>query len=277
MTVPLQPNLHPVALVGAGPGDPELLTIRARQMLDAADVVVHDRLVSKEILSSIRPTVHLIDVGKARDAVRATQPEIHRLLIELAYTGARVVRLKGGDPYVFGRGSEEADALGAAGLRVVVVPGLSSALTAPLSAGIPVTERGVARSFAVLTVETRSGADFETLRRLAGAETLVLLMGAKRLPEICRELMRLGRPADLPAAAIERATQPQERVLRSTLGELAEDVKKHGLRPPMTTVIGEVARARESLGARAPASARAHQPLHLLRDTSATHWLQGQP
>lgn len=243
MTAPLRPLPQPVAVVGAGPGDPELLTLRARRLLDGADVVVHDRLVSAEILASIPPGVRRIDVGKARGSARKTQPQIHRLLVEQARAGKRVVRLKGGDPYVFGRGSEEVDALAAAGLEVEVVPGLSSALTAPLAAGIPVTERGVARSFAVLTVETRAGVDFAPLRRLAGADTLVLLMGAARLAEISRELMRLGRPADLPAAIVERGTQPQQRVLRSTLAELAEDAARQGLRAPMTIVIGEVARS----------------------------------
>ncbi|MEM1177100.1 MAG: uroporphyrinogen-III C-methyltransferase [Acidobacteriota bacterium] len=240
----LEASMPPVALVGAGPGDPDFLTLRARDLLDRAQVVVHDRLVSADILATLPVTAERIDVGKTPGGSRVGQGEIHRILINKARLGLRVVRLKGGDPFVFGRGSEELDALEAAGLEVEVVPGLSSAFTAPLAARIPVTERGRARNVAVLTVQTRRGVDLGPLRRVAQAETLVLMMGAAALGTICAELRQLGRPGSTPAAVVERATQGRQRIVRSTLDELPADLEAAGLRAPMTVVIGDVAAAR---------------------------------
>lgn len=244
---------HPVALVGAGPGDPELLTLRARRLIDEADVVVHDRLVSGEIMETISADILRIDAGKARGAARDSQDEIHRRLVDLARSGLRVVRLKGGDPFVFGRGSEEQDALAAEGIDSEVVAGLSSALAGPAAAGVPMTERGRAKSFAVVTAETCEQGSLEHLGKVAGADTLVLMMGASRLGDVARELIRLGRPADQPAAAIERATRPDQRVVVSTLGDLGMEVARRGLAAPMVVVLGDVAeRARLRLRAGAP-------------------------
>ncbi|MEM8933396.1 MAG: uroporphyrinogen-III C-methyltransferase [Acidobacteriota bacterium] len=234
-----------VDLVGAGPGDPELLTVRAWRAIREADVVVHDRLVSQQILDLIPAGTERIDVGKARGTVRRPQEAIQRLLVELARRGRRVVRLKGGDPFVFGRGTEELDTCLAAGIECRVVPGISSALAAPASAGVPVTERGIARSFAVVTAETRTQAGLDQLRGAVGVDTLVLMMTATRLRDVVRELIRLGRPASQPAAAIENATRAEQRVVATSLDHLANEVEHHGLGAPMTVVVGEVAaRAR---------------------------------
>ena len=240
-----------VALVGAGPGDPGLLTLKAAQLLAEADVVLTDRLVNPEVLSHVRPDAKVIDVGKTSwTGTAPRQEEINAQLIRFAQDGLRVVRLKGGDPFVFGRGSEEAAALAAQGIPFEIVPGISSAIAAPMYAGIPVTARGATQDVCIVTGhldpdDPASRVRWEALAH--GPGTLVILMGHDRLPLICKGLIRHGRPADTPAACIERGTTPEQRVVVSTLGALADDVAAAGLKAPVATVVGEVVRLRETL------------------------------
>jgi uroporphyrin-III C-methyltransferase / precorrin-2 dehydrogenase / sirohydrochlorin ferrochelatase len=234
-----------VALVGAGPGDPELITVKGRRLLAEADVVVADRLVPGLLLDELRPEVELIDASKIAYGPARAQEEINRILVDRARAGRFVVRLKGGDPYVFGRGGEEVLACAAAGVPVTVVPGVSSAIAAPAVAGIPLTHRGTAHGFTVVSGhvapdDPASTVDWPALARTR--ETLVVLMGLANLPGICATLMSHGRAADTPAAAVQEGTTPAQRVVRSTLGALAADVASAGLRPPAVVVIGDVVR-----------------------------------
>ena len=232
----------PVHLVGGGPGDPGLITSRGLELLRAADVVVHDRLIGPELLREARVDAELIDVGKGPGHAPYSQREINALLVGRARLGRTVVRLKGGDPFVFGRGSEEAAACREAGIPVYIVPGVTSAIAAPAAAGIPVTARGLARSFAVVTAHT-AGADGETpdLRALAGVDTLVILMGRAGLSAIAEQLVAAGRDPATPAACIQSATTPEQRITRATLATIAEAADRDGLQNPVVTVIGAVA------------------------------------
>ena len=211
-----------VYLVGAGPGHPDLLTVKAARLLDTADVVVHDRLVDPRVLDLIAPWAEVIDVGKRPGGPADAQDRIHRVLVAAAGRADTVVRLKGGDPFVFGRGGEEAAALRRAGVAVEVVPGITSAIAGPAAAGIPVTMRGHASGFTVITGHQDPTADrpidWEAAARLG--TTLVVLMGASRVAHIADQLMAGGLAADTPVAAIESATTPHQRVKRTTLGEL---------------------------------------------------------
>jgi uroporphyrin-III C-methyltransferase len=233
---------HPVALVGAGPGDPDLLTVRAARLIGQADVILHDRLLDRRVLGLARPGARLVDVGKPSGDARAnggtTQERISELLVLFALAGGRVVRLKGGDPFVFGRGREEADALERAGVPWIVVPGVSSAFAAPAAAGIPVTHRAVAASFTVVTGTRADGEpepDWPGLARLGG--TIVVLMGVARRAAIAHSLMAGGLAPSTPVAAVIDATQEGEAVVTGTLGTLADlDV-----RSPAVLVIGAVA------------------------------------
>ena len=240
-----------VALVGAGPGDPGLLTLRAAELLAEADVVLVDRLVHPDVLAHCREGVELVDVGKTSwTGTAPRQEEINAQLVAYAKAGKRVVRLKGGDPFVFGRGSEEAGALAAEGIGFVVVPGISSALAAPAYAGIPVTARGYTQDVCVVTghLDPEDPASRVRWQALAqGPGTLVVLMGHDRLPLLTASLIRWGRPADTPAACIQQGTHAEQRVVVSTLGQLADDVSQAGLHAPVATVIGEVVRLRETL------------------------------
>jgi uroporphyrin-III C-methyltransferase len=229
-----------VHLVGAGPGDPELLTVRAARLLGAADVVVHDRLVGPGVLELCRPGAELIDVSKRPGVDAPAQDEINELLIARARAGRDVVRLKGGDPLVFARGAEEAGALAAAGVPFDVVPGISSALAAPAAAGIAVTHRDIARSLVIVTGHARA-LDDQDWPALAAADTLVVLMGAATASELCARLIAGGRPPDTPAAAVQDATLPSQRDVRSTLADLPEAVAEAGLLAPLVLVIGAVA------------------------------------
>lgn len=236
-----------VALVGAGPGDPGLITVRGLELLRRADVVVYDRLVSPKLLDEAPPEARLVFAGKACGAHALPQQEINALLIAEARRGHRVVRLKGGDAFVFGRGAEEALALAEAGLAFEVVPGVTSAVAVPAAAGIPLTHRGVASSFAVVTghQDTGSGAPRVDWGRLAGAvDTLVILMGLANLPEITRELIARGRDPRTPAALIERGTTEAQRTVTATLGGLADAAAAAGLEAPVVIVIGEVVTLR---------------------------------
>lgn len=226
-----------VALVGAGPGDPELLTLRAARLLAEADVVVHDALVGDGVLALAAPGAELVDVGK-RPGQGVAQDLINVLLVRLAGEGKQVVRLKGGDPFVFGRGGEEAHALAQAGVQCEIVPGISSAVAAPAAAGVPVTYRGLAASFTVVTGHRQRGEQPVNWRALAQVGgTVVVLMGVAQRGEIAAELMAGGLPADTPVAAIHRATTGAQDVQRFALGSLAEAE----VRSPATLVIGAVA------------------------------------
>ena len=240
-----------VALVGAGPGDPGLLTLRAAQLLGEADVVLVDRLVHPDVLRHCRAGVEVVDVGKASwTGTAPRQEQINSQLITHAQAGRRVVRLKGGDPFVFGRGSEEAEALVDKGIAFEVVPGISSALAAPAYAGIPVTARGYTQDVCVVTghLDPDDPASRVRWQSLAqGTGTLVVLMGYDRLPLVTASLIRWGRPADTPAACIQQGTTSDQRVVVSTLEHLAEQVSGAGLRAPVVTVVGEVVRLRETL------------------------------
>jgi len=233
-----------VALVGGGPGDPELITVRGRRLLFEADVVVTDRLAPRSLLSELDPGVEIIDCGKSAHRHNLTQDEINAVIVDRAQHGKRVVRLKGGDPFVFGRGSEEAAVCVAAGIPVQVVPGITSAIAAPAAAGIPVTHRGLAADFAVVSGHRdpgRAEAGWNWPELAVGPSTLVLLMSMDTLAGIAAELIEHGRPADTPAAAIHRATLPNQRVVRAPLGELAAAVREAGLSAPSVVVIGAVA------------------------------------
>jgi uroporphyrinogen III methyltransferase/synthase len=230
-----------VHLAGAGPGDPGLLTVRALELLRVADVVVYDRL-SQESLLDLAPGAERIDVGKAPGHVRLTQSEINELLIERGRRGETVVRLKGGDPFVFARGGEEAAALAAAGVPFDVVPGITSAIAVPAYAGIPVTLRHSSTSVTIVTGHEEPGAecpegtvDWEAVARVGG--TIVVLMGVARIGRIAAELMAAGRSPDTPVAAVQWGTRPEQRTVRATLSTIADQP----LGTPSTIVIGEVA------------------------------------
>jgi uroporphyrinogen III methyltransferase/synthase len=240
-----------VALVGAGPGDPGLLTLRAAELLREADVVLTDRLVSKQVLEHVRPEAQVVDVGKTSwTGTAPRQDQINAELVRHAKAGRRVVRLKGGDPFVFGRGAEEAEALVTEGIGFEVVPGVTSATAVPAYAGIPVTARGWTQDVCVVTghLDPDDPASRVRWQALAtGPGTLVILMGQDRLPLLTSGLVRHGRAPDTPAACIEQGTTPAQRVVVSTLAHLARDVHAAGLRAPVTTVVGDVVRLRERL------------------------------
>lgn len=226
-----------ISLVGAGPGDPELLTVRGLRRLQEADVVVHDALVSTGVLALARPDAELIDVGK-RPGAPVPQELINELLIQLGQSGRMIVRLKGGDPFVFGRGGEEALALTRAGLAFEVVPGVSSVIAAPAAAGIPVTHRGVSASFTVVTGHRQRGEEAVNWHALAQAGgTIVVLMGVAQRGTISAALIEGGLPANTPVAAIRHATMNEQHVVRCALSELADT----RVESPATIVIGAVA------------------------------------
>lgn len=227
----------PVALVGAGPGDPDLLTLKAARLLSNAEVVVHDALVGPGVLELIPATAERIDVGK-RPGRATPQEMISTLLVELGRQGKRVVRLKGGDPFVFGRGGEEALALLAAGVEVEVVQGITSSIAAPAAAGVPVTHRGVAAAFTVVTGHRQAGepeVDWRALARVGG--TIVILMGVTHRASIADELLAGGLAADTPVMAVRAATTDREEVSRFRLDELGST----SIDSPATIVVGAVA------------------------------------
>jgi len=239
-----------VAIVGAGPGDPGLITVRGLELLRRADVVVYDRLVNPKLLDEPPAAARRVFVGKACGAHALPQHEINALLIAEARRGHRVVRLKGGDAFVFGRGGEEALALAEAGVAFDVVPGVTSAVSVPAAAGIPLTHRGVASSFAVVTghQDPTGGAPGVDWGRLAGAvDTLVVLMGLANLRSITDELMAHGRDPQTPAALIERGTTEAQRTVTATLGTLADCAAAARIESPAIAVIGDVVSLRSHL------------------------------
>ncbi|MEV1017504.1 MULTISPECIES: uroporphyrinogen-III C-methyltransferase [unclassified Micromonospora] len=238
-----------VALVGSGPGDPELITVKGWRLLTEADVVVADRLVPGLLLDELRPDVELVDASKIPYGPSRAQEEINQILVDRALAGAAVVRLKGGDPYVFGRGGEELLACAAAGVPVTVVPGVTSSIAAPAAAGIPVTHRGVAHEFTVVSghVAPDSPASLVRWDALAGLRgTLVILMGLKNLAAIAETLIAHGRSPQTPAAVVQEATTGTQRVLRSTLEAVAADVHTAEVRPPAVVVVGDVVGALDA-------------------------------
>jgi uroporphyrin-III C-methyltransferase len=238
-----------VYIVGAGPGDPELLTLKAHNLLRSCDAVVYDYLVNPEILGLIQPFAEKIYVGKIGGGRQTPQTEINEILIEKALQGKSVVRLKGGDPFIFGRGGEEAAALRALNISFEIVPGISSAIAAPAYAGIPLTHRSLSASFAVLTgtrVKENSGFVPE-LAKFAAIDTLVILMGVQNLREISRQLIQAGREADTPAAVIRWGTYNGQEVVTGNLENIAEEAEKADFRAPAVIVVGEVVRLREHL------------------------------
>jgi uroporphyrin-III C-methyltransferase len=234
-----------VYLVGAGPGDPGLLTLRAARALASADTVVHDRLIHPGVLEHARPRARILYVGKEGGGESVRQEDIHTLLIAQARLGRTVVRLKGGDPFVFGRGGEEALALEAAGVPYEVIPGVSSVAAVPAAAAIPITHRGVAGAVTIATAHRAEGApDWEHLAR---AETLVLFMAGGRLEETTSALIAAGRSAATPAAVVEAGTWEHQRVVDGTLAELASRVREARLGSPSLLVVGEVVSLRSQL------------------------------
>ncbi|MBM4362201.1 MAG: uroporphyrinogen-III C-methyltransferase, partial [Deltaproteobacteria bacterium] len=237
-----------VWLVGAGPGDPGLLTLRGVEALRAADVVLHDALSHPALLEHCRPDAEIRDVGKRGGRQSPSQDWITSELVELARAGRRVVRLKGGDPLLFARGAEEIEALFAAGVPFEIVPGISSPAAASAYAGIPLTHRTISSSVTFITGTDRNGEVLpqETWARVAQAtDTLCVLMGMRRLPEITEALERAGLPPSRPAAVVQWASQPEQRVLVSTLGDVAREAAREGLQNPALVIIGEVVPLRE--------------------------------
>jgi uroporphyrinogen III methyltransferase/synthase len=240
-----------VHLVGAGPGDPGLLTVAGRAALEAAEVVVYDRLGTEALMPLCPPGSLLLNAGKAPGRQAMSQEQINATLVDHGLAGRRVVRLKGGDPFVFGRGGEEAEALAAAGVPYAVVPGITSAIAAPAYAGIPVTHRGLATSFTVVTghedpTKPSEQTDWAALARVPG--TLVVLMGMGRLAAIAERLIEGGRPPDQPAAAVQWGTTPRQRRVVATLSTLADRVREEGVGSPAVVVVGPVAGLAEGIG-----------------------------
>lgn len=230
-----------VFLVGAGPGDPKLLTLKAVEVLREADVVVYDRLVSKEILEFAPEDAEKIYVGKSSDKHELSQEKINELLVNKALDGKKVVRLKGGDPFVFGRGGEEAEALADSEIVFEVVPGVTSAVAAPAYAGIPLTHRDYASSVAVVTGHQAADTKRIDWGRLAGSvDTIVVLMGVGSLESTATNLIEGGLSPNLPVAVIEWGTTEKQRSLIGTLGTIAEEVREKNVKPPAVIVIGEV-------------------------------------
>ena len=238
-----------VYLVGAGPGDPGLMTARALELVAAADVILHDRLIPAEALAGAREDAELLYVGKEPGEASVPQDSIDKLLVERAKAGRSVVRLKGGDPFVFGRGGEEAEALAAADVDFEVVPGITAGVGAPAYAGIPVTHREDGSAVAFITghedpAKSESSLDFEALARFPGG--LVFYMGVKALPLIAERLIAAGRDPGEPAAVIERGTLPDQRTVAATLGTIADEAAAAEIKPPALTVVGPVVARREA-------------------------------
>src|SRR3954453_17073099 len=239
-----------VFLVGAGPGDPGLMTRRALDLIAAADAILYDRLIPPGALDGARPDADLRYVGKHPGGHSHTQEQINALLVELGQKGLNVVRLKGGDPFVFGRGGEEAQALAEAGIPFEVVPAVTAGVAAPAYAGIPVTHRDDASAVALVTghedpTKPESALDWPALAAFPG--TLVLYMGVRNLQRIASSLVAGGRPETEPVAVVERGTLAGQRTVRGTLADIAERVADAGLKAPAITVVGPVARLRERL------------------------------
>jgi uroporphyrin-III C-methyltransferase len=232
-----------VYLVGAGPGDPKLLTIKAAELLKEADVVIYDRLVSEEILNLADPKAEKLYVGKRTGKHDVPQDKITELIIEKAQGGGKIVRLKGGDPFMFGRGGEEAEALVESGIEFEIVPGVSSAIVAPMYAGIPLTHRDYAASVAIVTGHRAGDADrtIEWAKIADAVDTMVILMGVESLDAIAEKLLEGGVSPNKPVAIVEMGTYPQQRTLIGKLGTIVKEAEEKQFKPPSVIVIGEVA------------------------------------
>lgn len=240
-----------VSLVGAGPGDPELITVKGLRRLQRADVVAYDRLANPLLLAECRADAELLFVGKHGEGMHPSVPQekINALLIDKAREGKDVVRLKGGDPFIFGRGGEEALELRQAGVPFEIVPGISSAIAAPAYAGIPVTHRHISASVAIVAghEDPTKGPSSHDWQALSGVDTLVILMGMGRLEAITEMLLACGKRADTPAAAVRWGTTSEQVTVTGTLASIAAAVRRAGLKAPATLVIGEVVRLRDDL------------------------------
>jgi len=239
-----------VYLVGAGPGDPELLTIKGKRCIEEADVVIYDRLVAKDILGFAKAGAEMIFVGKEDSYHSIPQEEINRLIADKALEGNVVVRLKGGDPYIFGRGSEEAELLYNEGISFEVVPGITAASGVAAYAGIPLTDRRDASAVSFITGHKRSGDDLSEINWSAYADsghTLVFYMGVKNIRRITSSLIYNGKDANTPAAVVRSATMPEQKTVTGTLSNIAELVEKSGIEPPALLVVGDVIARRDVL------------------------------
>ncbi|MEG6615465.1 uroporphyrinogen-III C-methyltransferase [Peptococcaceae bacterium 1198_IL3148] len=239
-----------VYLVGAGPGDPGLITVKGLECIKKADVIVYDRLASPRLLVHARPDAELIYVGKSPERHAMKQHEINQLLVDKAKAGHVVTRLKGGDPFVFGRGGEEAETLVEQGIRFEVVPGITSAVSVPAYAGIPVTHRDATSNFAVVTGNedpTKDDSNIAWDKIATGIGTLVFLMGMGNLPYICEKLIRYGRSPETPVALIRWGTRPEQRTLVGTIADIAEKAKQAEFKNPAVIIVGEVVKLREKL------------------------------
>ena len=238
-----------VYLVGAGPGHPQLLTLKAYELITTADILIYDRLIQEDVLAAARPDVELIYVGKQPGRHQSMQDDINTTLVEAAHRAALVVRLKGGDPILFGRGGEEAEALAAQGIPFEVVPGVTAGLSVPMAASIPVTHRDYSHNVALVTGHQRgdkenSEPDWEALARM---DTLVFFMSVGKLPHIAQRLVQHGLSPETPAAVIQQAYWPGEDLVVGTLADLPELAKEAGIKPPATIVVGKVVNLRERL------------------------------
>jgi uroporphyrin-III C-methyltransferase/precorrin-2 dehydrogenase/sirohydrochlorin ferrochelatase len=245
---PPAPGTGRVYLVGAGPGDPDLLTLRAVRLLQQTQAIVYDHLVSPEVLDYVSPDALRIYAGKRRNAHTLRQEEINALLVKLAREGKHVVRLKGGDPFIFGRGGEELETLAAHGISFEVVPGVTAASGVSSYAGIPLTHRDYAQSCLFVTGHLKDGSanlDWPSLVR--PRQTVVIYMGLGGLPEICRQMMAHGASAELPIAVVQNGSLETQRVVTGTLANMAERVAQAGLLSPCLTLIGEVVKLHDTL------------------------------
>lgn len=250
-SLPLRPGARPghVYLVGAGPGDPELLTLRALRLMEEADVVVYDNLIGPQILDLVDASARRIYVGKKRADHSVPQPDIGDLLVTLAREGQRVIRLKGGDPYIFGRGGEEAESLAAAGVPFEVVPGITAAAGVGAYSGIPLTHRAFAQSVVFTSAYLKDGAldlDWPALTR--GGQTVAFYMGLSRLEALCEDLVRHGLPPTTPAAVVRHGTLPDQQVVSGDLASLPAAVRAAGLQPPALVLVGEVVSLQARFG-----------------------------
>ena len=247
-----------VYLVGAGPGDPELLTLRAVHLLQQTDVIVYDHLVSAAVLDFVRPDAELIYAGKRRNEHTLRQEQINALLVRLAREGKQVVRLKGGDPFIFGRGGEELQTLAAHGVAFEVVPGVTAASGVSSYAGIPLTHRDYAQSCLFVTGHLKDGtADLDWPAMVRLRQTVVIYMGLGGLPEICRQMMAHGASPELPIAVVQNGTIATQKVVTGTLADMPQRVADAGLVSPCLTLIGEVVKLHESLAWFQPETAAA--------------------